>query len=202
MSLKKCKECGQQISSEAEKCPHCGAKLRRSAWRLMRWPVSVLGAVMGGALTAGIWYACELPEQYIWAGALIGIVAGGIISFVMHRVVTVVIGFIAVGLILFCLLNYFVPFGNHVNEQIKTLAEKHARKSLKGTPIVYKEIYGVKKDSPSDDYTVAVLVGIPDHNDIILTLKVENFEDKYVIGWDTKSATILTFHKMDEEMSE
>ena len=36
---------------------------------LMRWGVSVLGAVAGGALTALGWYAVGLPEQYIWAGA-------------------------------------------------------------------------------------------------------------------------------------
>jgi hypothetical protein len=31
MSLKKCKECGLMVSSEAKTCPHCGAKKRRSA---------------------------------------------------------------------------------------------------------------------------------------------------------------------------
>lgn len=53
---------------------------------LMRWAVSILGAVAGGILTAGLWYACKLPEQYIWAGALIGIVAGGMISFIVFRI--------------------------------------------------------------------------------------------------------------------
>jgi hypothetical protein len=32
---------------------------------LMRWGVSALGALSGGILTGGIWYACELPERYI-----------------------------------------------------------------------------------------------------------------------------------------
>jgi len=49
---------------------------------LMRWAISILGAVAGGILTAGLWYAFELPEQYIWAGALVGIVAGGMIAFI------------------------------------------------------------------------------------------------------------------------
>ncbi|GAG50073.1 unnamed protein product, partial [marine sediment metagenome] len=40
---------------------------------LMRWAVSILGAVAGGILTAGVWYACGLPEQYIWAGGLVGV---------------------------------------------------------------------------------------------------------------------------------
>lgn len=52
---------------------------------LMRWAVSVLGAVAGGILSGGVWYAFELPEQYILAGALIGIVAGGMISFIIFK---------------------------------------------------------------------------------------------------------------------
>lgn len=53
---------------------------------LMRWAVSILGAVAGGILTSGIWYACKLPEEYIWAGGLIGVVAGGMISFIIFRI--------------------------------------------------------------------------------------------------------------------
>ena len=52
---------------------------------LMRWAVSILGAVAGGIITSGIWYACYLPEQYIWAGALTGFVAGGMISFIIFK---------------------------------------------------------------------------------------------------------------------
>jgi hypothetical protein len=53
---------------------------------LIRWAVSILGAISGGILTSGIWYAVGLPERYILAGALIGIVAGGMISFIVFRV--------------------------------------------------------------------------------------------------------------------
>ena len=56
---------------------------------LMRWAVSILGAVAGGILTSGIWYACGLTETYIWAGALIGIIAGGMISFIIFRVAVI-----------------------------------------------------------------------------------------------------------------
>jgi len=56
---------------------------------LMRWAVSVLGALAGAVFTAGIWYACGLNEQYIWAGALIGMVAGGMISFIVFRVAVI-----------------------------------------------------------------------------------------------------------------
>ena len=37
---------------------------------LMRWAVSILGAIAGGILTGGFWYAVGLPEQYILAGAV------------------------------------------------------------------------------------------------------------------------------------
>jgi hypothetical protein len=56
---------------------------------LMRWAVCILGAAAGGILTSGIWYACGCPEKYIWAGALIGIVGGGMISFLVFRVAVI-----------------------------------------------------------------------------------------------------------------
>ena len=52
------------------------------AMPLMRWGVSILGALAGGIVTAGMWYAFELPEKYILAGGLIGIIAGGMIAFI------------------------------------------------------------------------------------------------------------------------
>ena len=53
---------------------------------LMKWGVSLLGALAGAILAAAIWYACNLPEQFIWAGALTGFVAGGMISFIIFKV--------------------------------------------------------------------------------------------------------------------
>jgi hypothetical protein len=52
---------------------------------LMKWAVSILGAGAGAFIAAAIWYACNLPEQYIWAGALTGLVAGGMISFIIFK---------------------------------------------------------------------------------------------------------------------
>jgi hypothetical protein len=53
---------------------------------LMRWGVTLLGAAAGGVLTAGGWIALRLPEQYIWAGAIIGIIAGAMISFIVFKI--------------------------------------------------------------------------------------------------------------------
>ena len=53
---------------------------------MMRWAVCILGAAAGGVLTGGIWFAFELPQQYIWAGALAGVIAGGMISFIIFKI--------------------------------------------------------------------------------------------------------------------
>ena len=52
---------------------------------LMKWCFSALGALAGGSLTGAVWYAFGLPLDYIWAGVVIGIVAGGLISFILLK---------------------------------------------------------------------------------------------------------------------
>jgi hypothetical protein len=52
---------------------------------MMRWGVSLLGAAAGGIITGGGWLALNLPQQYIWAGALVGFIAGGMISFIVFK---------------------------------------------------------------------------------------------------------------------
>jgi len=53
---------------------------------LMKWAVSLLGAAAGGIITGGLWYAFELPSKYILAGAAVGIIAGGMISFIIFKI--------------------------------------------------------------------------------------------------------------------
>jgi hypothetical protein len=79
---------------------------------LMRWGVSALGAVAGGILTGGIWYACALPDKYILAGALAGLIAGGMISFIVFKLAVVLFtsfggGALIVTAILAVLYSYF-----------------------------------------------------------------------------------------------
>ena len=52
---------------------------------LMKWCICILGAIAGGTLTAAIWYAFGLPQMYIWAGATVGLVAGGMMSFIIFK---------------------------------------------------------------------------------------------------------------------
>ncbi len=56
---------------------------------LMRWGVTVLGAVSGGILTAGVWLALGLPQEYVWAGGLVGLIAGGMISFIVFKIAVI-----------------------------------------------------------------------------------------------------------------
>ena len=43
MALKKCKECGKEVSTKADKCPHCGVPLKRK-------PIGCLGVIFAIAL--------------------------------------------------------------------------------------------------------------------------------------------------------
>lgn len=78
---------------------------------LMRWGVTLLGAAAGGILTGGAWLAIGLPERYVPAGALIGVVAGAMISFVVFKIAVMLFTslggscLITVG-VLFILYNY------------------------------------------------------------------------------------------------
>ncbi len=81
---------------------------------LMRWGVSALGAVAGGIITGGIWYAFALPDGYIWAGALAGLIAGGMISFIVFKLAVVLFtsfggGALIVIAVLAVLHDYFDP---------------------------------------------------------------------------------------------
>ena len=92
---------------------------------LMRWGVSVLGAAAGGVVTGGLWYAFGLPEQYIWAGAVIGVVAGGMMSFILLKVSVMLFtslgGSVIVAINFIALLHQYqtkvmVPPNNNIHE--------------------------------------------------------------------------------------
>lgn len=53
---------------------------------LMKWCVSVLGAMAGGILTSGVWIALNLSDTYLPAGFIVGFIAGGLISFIMLKI--------------------------------------------------------------------------------------------------------------------
>ncbi len=53
---------------------------------LLRVGVMLLGAAAGAVLTSAGWYALQMPTQHIWAGAAIGAIAGGMISFIVFKI--------------------------------------------------------------------------------------------------------------------
>lgn len=53
---------------------------------LMKWCISILGAISGGILTSGVWIAFDLSETYLPAGFIVGFIAGGLISFIVLKI--------------------------------------------------------------------------------------------------------------------
>ena len=96
---------------------------------LMRWAVSILGAIAGGILTSGIWYAFELPEKYMPAGAIIGIIAGGMISFIVFRIAVMLFTSFGGGVLivtgLLALVYRYESIQKPPTESIKTMLYNH-----------------------------------------------------------------------------
>jgi hypothetical protein len=60
------------------------------SYPLMRWGVSLLGSLSGGILTAGVTLALGLHDQrMLLAGGLVGLVAGGMISFIVFKIAVI-----------------------------------------------------------------------------------------------------------------
>ncbi len=120
---------------------------------LMRWAVSILGAVAGGILTSGMWYACGLTETYIWAGALIGIIAGGMISFIIFKIAVILFsslggsGLLAIGIL--ALLYLYPQTTEKVEELIFTqkwfLPTMLMAPTLVGVVLQHKFVKGSKE---------------------------------------------------------
>ena len=96
---------------------------------LMRWAVSILGAIAGGVLAGGVWYAVGLPEQYILAGAIIGIVAGGMISFIIFKIAVMLFTSLGGGTLIvmgmLSLLHQYESVQEPPTESIKTVFYSH-----------------------------------------------------------------------------
>jgi hypothetical protein len=57
-----------------------------AAWPMMKWSVAVTGGVCGAFLGACVWRMCNQEPNFAWAGALTGLVALGMLSFVLFRI--------------------------------------------------------------------------------------------------------------------
>lgn len=54
MAMIKCKECGKEISSLAEKCPHCGAPTTGKTIEIVKHSGSVISGIGTLLIAAGI----------------------------------------------------------------------------------------------------------------------------------------------------
>lgn len=54
-------------------------------WPLMKYAVAVMGGVFGALLGASIWRAVGLEPTLCWAGALVGLVGFGLLSFIIFK---------------------------------------------------------------------------------------------------------------------
>lgn len=53
MSLIKCRECGNDVSTEAKTCPKCGVKVKKPMSRTMKWVLGFLGvSVVAGIISS------------------------------------------------------------------------------------------------------------------------------------------------------
>jgi hypothetical protein len=55
------------------------------AWPLMKYAVALMGGVVGALLGGSVWVTCGLDGRFAWAGALTGLVALGMLSFIIFR---------------------------------------------------------------------------------------------------------------------
>ncbi len=54
-------------------------------WPTMKYAVAVMGGMFGALLGASVWTACGLEHRFAWAGALSGLIAFGMLSFILFR---------------------------------------------------------------------------------------------------------------------
>jgi hypothetical protein len=55
------------------------------AWPTMKYAVAVMGGCFGALLGASFWRTLNLDPQLVWAGALVGLVGFGMLSFILFR---------------------------------------------------------------------------------------------------------------------
>jgi len=55
------------------------------SWPLMKYAVAIHGGALGAMIGATVWRLVELDPNFAWSGALIGLVAGGLLCFILFR---------------------------------------------------------------------------------------------------------------------
>ncbi|MBN1435537.1 MAG: hypothetical protein JW936_00555 [Sedimentisphaerales bacterium] len=100
----------------------CTVALATASMLLMKYAVSVLGAVAGGVLGCALWRAVTLPDELIWCGGLAGVIAGGFLAFSSYRVSIMLFsslqGAVAIAIGSLGLLNDYPDFSTHLTQAV------------------------------------------------------------------------------------
>ncbi|MCG3181754.1 MAG: hypothetical protein BIFFINMI_04154 [Phycisphaerae bacterium] len=70
--------------------PVAAAVVAIIAWPLMKYSVCVMAGLAGALLGALIWRALTLPDNILWAGSAIGLVALGLLGLIVFRATIIV----------------------------------------------------------------------------------------------------------------
>jgi hypothetical protein len=55
------------------------------SWPTMKYSVAVMGGIFGAVFGAAVWNSVNLDPHFAWAGALSGLIAFGMLSFIIFR---------------------------------------------------------------------------------------------------------------------
>jgi hypothetical protein len=178
MSLTKCKECGLMVSSEAKTCPHCGAKKHRSAGE-RAWFILCYG-ILAFILLAFLFPALSalFKKDKEWKEAL-------------GEQEKTQKGWGRQAEKLLKKLQESGKTDRELTEWITAEAEKYAKKSFEGTPIVFKKIWGVEKVVSSGNYKASVIVDVNELKDRKLIFNIEKTAEGYFIEVDRESWDFL-----------
>jgi hypothetical protein len=70
----------------ASVCAVIGAVVAAAiAWPTMKYAVALMGGFFGALLGASLWHTMILPPNLTWAGALVGLMGFGLLSFILFR---------------------------------------------------------------------------------------------------------------------
>jgi hypothetical protein len=70
------------------------------AWPLMKFAIAACGGLAGAFVGANVWSVSQMPPDTYYAGALIGLVTFGLLSFIFYRTVIVAMTCIAGAVVL------------------------------------------------------------------------------------------------------
>lgn len=80
---------GESMAVSAVVAGSIGILVAVIAWPLMKYAIMLVGALAGAFIGANLWTALGQPEGTYFAGALIGFISFGMLSFIAPRVVSV-----------------------------------------------------------------------------------------------------------------